>query len=165
VNASEPETPRGDGTGEPGPDTRPEDLPGILDGIASKLTADHRHLTGPRRPGTGAPGGFLTYLREGVETAEADIDQVQNAVGICSSVLGESSSRELSRLEQSVFEAKETVYTALLAFDAPEAASPFKAQSQGYFSTVKELKTLADRCSALARRLRGPSNLPPRHER
>lgn len=162
MDASEPETPQGNGIGEPEPDTRPEDLPGILDGIASRLTADHLCLTGPRRPGTGEPGGFLAYLREGVETAETDIDLVQDAVGTCSSVLGESSLRELSRLEESVLEAREAVYAALLAFDALDVASPFKAQSQGYFSTVKQLKTLADRCSALAFRLRGPNNLPTR---
>jgi hypothetical protein len=104
-------------------------------------------------------------LREGVETAEADIDQVQDAAGLCSSVLGESSLRELRRLEQSVLEAKEEIYTALLAFDAPDDAGQFKAQSQGYFSTVKQLNTLADRCTALARRLRGPNNLPARRAR
>lgn len=162
MDASEPEIPRGDGIGEPGAGTRREDLPGILDGIAARLTADHLRLTGPRRPGTGEPGGFLVYLREGIETAETDIDLVQDAVGTCSSVLGESPFRELTRLQESALEAREAVYTALLAFDAPDAAGPFKAQSQGYFSTVKQLKTLADRCGALALRLRGPNNLPAR---
>lgn len=161
MGASEQVPPRRDPPDKPEP-VRREELPGKLTTIAAMLTADYERLTGPRKPVL--PGDtMLSYLREGVETAEKDIDEVQAIARACSRLLGQRPFRELDRLNASVLEAKEAVVTALLAFDAPERADPFGAQSRGYFGSAKQLNSLAGRCTALADRLSAVKNLPGEH--
>lgn len=132
----------------------------MLDNISDRLTANYERLTGPRRPGTGQPGdAMLGYLREGVEIAEKAIDEVKALAGICSRVLGDSFAYEIDRFEDAALDAKEEIFTALLAFDASETARPFGAQSRAYFDSARQLRAMAKRCKTLARHLRGPQEL------